>query len=155
MKCPLFGTMSGPCFTMLKSHLAYIYFQMSQSSENFKTESIRSKEYVYGVSNFWDSFGPSLDQVGTMFSLPLLLLIFLSNLSVFWFSHILTQVLQWRSCRPLVLLPFQTMRHLNSGECYTEICQKQAQLIQVKAQISFRFHFSIAQFSLNKSSHKF
>ena len=103
MKCPLFGTMSGPCFTMLKPHLAYIYFQMSQSSENFKTESIRSKEYVYGVSNFWDPFGPSLDQVGTMFSLPFLLSILLNNLSVCWFSHILTQVLQWQSCRPLVL----------------------------------------------------
>ena len=57
-------------FTMLKPHLAYIYFQMSKSSENVKTESIRSKEYVNGVSNFWDPFGPSLDQVGTMFSLP-------------------------------------------------------------------------------------
>ena len=90
-------------FTMLKPHLAYIYFQMGKSSENVKTESIRSKEYVYGVSNFWDPFGPSLDQVGTMFSLPLLLSIFLNNLSVCWFSHVLTQVLQWRICRPLVL----------------------------------------------------
>ena len=88
MKCPLFGTMSGPCFTMLKSHLAYIYFQMSQSSEIFKTESIRSKEYVYGVSNFWDPFGLSLDQVGRVFSLPLLLSIFLNNLvSLLVFSH--------------------------------------------------------------------
>ena len=51
---------------------------MGKSSENVKTESIRSKEYVYGVSNFWDPFGPSLDQVGTMFSLPLLLSIFLT-----------------------------------------------------------------------------
>ena len=90
-------------FTMLNPLLAYIYFQMSKSSENVKTESIRSKEYVNGVSNFWDPFGPSLDQVGTMFSLPLLLSIFLNNLSVCWFSQILTQVLQWRSCRPLVL----------------------------------------------------
>ena len=51
---------------------------MGKSSEHVKTESIRSKEYVYGVSNFWDPFGPSLDQVGTMFSLPLLLSIFLT-----------------------------------------------------------------------------
>ena len=77
MKCPLFGTTSGPCFTMLKPHVAYIYFQMCQSSESFEIESIRSKEYVYGVANFWDPFGPSLDQVGTMFSLPLLLFHFL------------------------------------------------------------------------------
>merc|ERR1712112_426341 len=100
--------------TMLKPHLAYIYFQMSKSSENVKTESIRSKEYVNGVSTFWDPFGPSLDQVGTMFSLPLLLSIFLNNLSVCWFSHILTQVLQWRSCRPLVLLIYQWILFISS-----------------------------------------
>ena len=64
---------------------------------------MRSKEYVYGVSRFWDLFWLSLDQVGTMFSLPLLLSYFLNNLSICWFAHILTQVLQWRSCRPLVL----------------------------------------------------
>ena len=51
---------------------------MGKSSENVKTESIRSEEYVYGVSNFWDPFGPSLDQVGPIFSLPLLLSIFLT-----------------------------------------------------------------------------
>ena len=76
-------------FTMLKPHLAYIYFQIGKSSENVKTESIRSKEYVYAVNNFWDPFGPSLDQVGTMFSLPLLLSI-LSSLWVhplrLWYS---------------------------------------------------------------------
>ena len=44
-------------FTMLKPHLAYIYFQMGKSSENVKTESIRSKEYVYGVSNFGTLLG--------------------------------------------------------------------------------------------------
>ena len=78
-------------FTMLKPHLAYIYFQMSKSSENVKTESIRSKEYVYGVSNFWDPFGLSLDQVGTVFSLPLLLSIFLNNLVslLFFFTYLL------------------------------------------------------------------
>ena len=82
------GRCQGHVFTMLKPHLAYIYFQMSQSSEIFKTESIRSKEYVYGVSNFWDPFGLSLDQVGTVFSLPLLLSIFLNNLvSLLVFSH--------------------------------------------------------------------
>ena len=88
MKCPLFGAMPGPFFTMLKPHLAQIYFDISQSSENFKTESILSKEHVYGVFPFCDHLGPSLDQDGAMCSLPLLLSIFLDNLSVSWFfSH--------------------------------------------------------------------
>ena len=60
---------------------------MSWSSENFKTEAIWSMEHVCGVFTFWDHFGPSLDQVGTMFSLPLLYPIFKQSVSLFVFSH--------------------------------------------------------------------
>merc|ERR1711954_362228 len=49
---------------------------------------------------FWTKFGPSWHNVYPTIT-PIN---FLKNLSVCWFSHILTQVLQWRSCRLLVLL---------------------------------------------------
>ena len=77
--------------------------QVSQSSENLKTESIWSKEHIQGVSNFWDHSWPSLVKLVQCLAYHYLLSNFLNNLSVCWFSHILTQVLQWQSCTPLVL----------------------------------------------------
>merc|ERR1711954_135252 len=67
------------------------------SYENFNTESIWSKEHVYGVSYFWDLFGSSFDQVDKMFSLLSLLSDVLNNLSVCWFSHILLKFYSGRA----------------------------------------------------------
>ena len=58
MECLIFRTMLGPC-------LAQLYFQISQSTEIFNTESKLSKDHLYGVSIFGD-------HVGTMFGLALL-----------------------------------------------------------------------------------
>ena len=78
----------------------------------------------YGVSIFWIMPRKCLDQVGTKFGLVFLIAWFLHYFSVccvlhpftrvlfialsqsVLFFHPFTQVLQWRSCRPLVLFSF-------------------------------------------------
>ena len=102
MKCSLFGTMSGPCFYHVKT-TSGIYL-LSDELELWKFQ-----DWVNNVNMSMECliFGTLLDQVRTK------LVQFLAYHYSYKFSsticqsvgsHILTQVLQWWICRPLVLL---------------------------------------------------
>ena len=109
------GTKLGPCWSHIWTLLNHVWpSYMSRLTRALKFS--RLGEYglsiISIVSTFWDHFGPGFNKVHTMFSIKLLLFNFLHNLSVCRFSHILTQLLQWQSCRPLVLFSYSLHKWL-------------------------------------------